>query len=202
MSFNSIPQLCSAQPFRLGVLSKNSNLKVEKFKKDELPKLKQLIGEWEEELEAKIELSENLTRGLEKLEDANTIISKIWSKVFFLNGNTPNFQMLKCVDSSGNIQAIATYQRIKNSYRLNYLVTHPSNIKCAVNSKSANTRGAGTEIISYLADKVINKGREELFTSPLNPSVVSFYTQLHFQYNGLALEQLVLTREKILSLGS
>ena len=80
--------------------------------------------------------------------------------------------LIVCKDQENNIQALA---RVSEPYHtsqqtsliMQYLATHPKNIRSIVNQQEFQVRGASTAIISHLAECCLRKGFSGIQLEPL-----------------------------------
>lgn len=105
-------------------------------------------------------------------------------------------ELLVCRDITGTIQAIALHNLFRN--HLDYLVTHPNNIKAPQSINPYPVRGSGTAIILYLALRTIKEGLPDLNVNCLD-SAFPFYRKCKFKYSNLSISSthMQLTIDKI-----
>lgn len=115
-------------------------------------------------------------------EEASSSYGIISSIDEVLKKQKGKFQLHVALDDTNTIQAIAITQLAKGANKLELLATHPENIEIFGYEKP--TRGAGTAIITHLANAILNKptGSTKLHLFALD-NAKSFYEKLGFIVN-------------------
>jgi hypothetical protein len=166
-----------------------SELSVEKIPAKEWANLAEMVDRWYLSAHLKyFQIHKEISAQPPRDIDPGSVFLSAQLICDFISGSLHNQENIKkglepwnrvvvCRDGARAIQAIALFEKEKNS--LAYLVTHPDNIRHPINENiPTRAQGAGTQIILYLARSALKKNVP--LRAVVREDAELFYQKLHF----------------------
>ncbi len=164
----------------------SKGLHVERVDLKNCRKIQRIAEDWQILAQRKIAVVPDRLDAYSRLIASSIIARFISLECHFISSNPAMASALQkeiyvCKDNTDRVQGIAIVSKKLSDLRVDYVMTHPANIRCKANElEPARVEGAGRAFCAFLESEALKQGVQSVYLTVL-PASRQFYLKFGFE---------------------